>query len=604
MSPWRALAGAAGLALAVTACKAPRPDTGSEPVSPAALPRAAADTDAGAPLPPGVLASARGEHGEIRVEEGNGVRRLTIDEEVVATVPIGSGAAPPAPDPLAAMIHALRPGARSALVIGLGGGKMVDDLATAGLDVTAIEMEPKVVEFARTYFGFRGKATVEDGMRFLRHDTGTYDVVVLDAFLGMQAPYDLTRRRALAMMRAHTADGGLTVVRGLGEPRDFLWAGIVRDLRGGDDTHVDLLGSGVGSEVQMLYAVASGQPLSYDATSGLTLAPVRTDDGGPAWAEPALVADGESRSVRLVGYVTRLREDGELALDLPHWQTGALRYLLHGDAAASLAARIAGVKRFPTDGDAGGTLHDVLGGGGEKSSDVRFSPLAAELEGVVKLRAVVDASSPQANGDARLLPQGGALYDLEVTRVVWTLDRKTWRAARKKAAPHLRKAVRLIGKAELGLAAAELRAYLPQIEPSLRPFMPPYAEVEQLAGAIDQEALELPGELTEVELAAACDRVATGAEKHPLAAADAQTLRDALRSCSLDHYRRAARDPKAPGAILAAKRLLAIYSSPGPGADADAYQHARETLEKKYRVLHPLPDPPERSDEPTDDPPE
>lgn len=604
MSPWRALLGAAGIALAVTACKAPRPDTGSEPVSPATLPQAAAVTDAGAPLPPGVLASARGQHGEIRVEESGGVRRLTIDEAVVTTVPIGTDAPPPAPDPLATLIRTLRPGARRALVIGLGGGKTVDDLAAAGLDVTAIEMEPKVVEFAREYFGFRGKATVEDGMRFLRHDKGTYDVVVLDAFLGMQAPYDLTRRRALRMMRAHTGEGGLTVVRGLGEPRDFLWAGIVRDLGRGDDTHVALLGSGVGSEVQMLYAVAGDQPLSYQASSGMALAPVRTGDGGPAWAEPALVTSGESRTVRLVGYVTRLGKDGPLALDLPHWQTGALRYLLHGDAANMLAARISGVRRFPTDGDAGGTLHDVLGGGGVDGSDVRFSPLAAELEGTVKLRAVVDGAAPQAGGDALLLPQGGALYDLEVTRVVWTLDRKTWRAARKKAAPHLRKAVRLIGKAELGLAAAELRDYLPIIEPSLRPFMPPYAEVETLAGAVDQEALELPGELTEVELAAACDRVATAAERHPLAAADARALRDALRSCSLDHYRRAAKDPRAPDAILAAKRLLAIYSSPGPGADADAYQHAREALEKKYRVLHPLPEPPERSDEPTDDVPE
>jgi len=69
-----------------------------------------------------VLASARGEHGEIRVEESAGMRRLTIDEAVVTEVPTGNGAAPPAPDPLAGLVHALRPGARSALVIGLGGG--------------------------------------------------------------------------------------------------------------------------------------------------------------------------------------------------------------------------------------------------------------------------------------------------------------------------------------------------------------------------------------------------------------------------------------------------------------------------------------------------
>jgi len=591
------------------ACKAPRPDTSSEPVSPAALPQAAADSDAGVALPPGVLASTRGEHGEIRVEESAGTRRLTIDEAVLASVPLGADAPPATPDPIVTLVHALRPDARRALVIGIGAGKTVDDLGAAGLQVTAIEMEPKVVEFARTYFGFRGKATVMDGMRFLRHDKGTYDLVLMDAFLGMQAPYDLTRRRALSMMRAHTSEGGLTVVRGLGEPRDFLWDGIIRGLRYGAGPHyVALLGGGVGTEVQTLYAVAGRQPLSYEATDDLTIGPVRTARGGPAWAEPARVTGAGSHTVRLVGYVTRLREGGAVALDLPHREKGALRYVLHGDAAAGLAKRIAGVKRFPTDGklasdgDASGTLHDVLGGGGVDGSDVRFSPLAAELEGTARLRTVVDPDTE--DGGARLLPHGGALYDVEVTRVVWTLDRPTWRAARKNAAPHLRKAVRLIGRAELGLAAAELRAYLPAIEPDLRPFMPPYAEVEKLAGAIDAEALELPGSLTELELAAACDRVATAAEADPLNAADARTLRDALRACSLDHYRRAAKDPKAPDAILAAKRLLAIYSSPGPGADAGAYQHAREMLTKKYRVLHPLDDPPERGDEPTDDPPE
>ncbi len=620
MSPWRALAGAAGLVLILGACKAPRPEPGSEPVTPAAMPQAAAANDAGDALPPGVLASARGAHGEIRVEESGGTRRLTIDEAVLATVPIGNDAAPAGPDPLVTLVHALRPDAKSALVIGLGSGKTVDDLGAAGLQVTAIELEPKVIEYARTYFGFRGAATVADGMRFLRRDEGTYDLVLMDAFLGMQAPYDLTRRRALKMMRAHTRSGGLTVVRGLGEPRDFLWDGIVKGLRSGaGQSFVALLGSGVGTEVQTLYAVAGDQPLSYAATSGLAMWPVRTADEGPEWAEPALVAGGATRTVRLVGYVTRLREDGELALDLPHWEKGALRYVLHGDAAAELAARLGHTKSLPTDGtiasdgNAGGTLRDVLGGGGVERSDVRFSPLAAEIEGTVRLRAVVDPDAaprgPQvgagaAEDDARLLPYGGALYDLEVTRVVWTLGRDTWRAARKKAAPHLRKAVRLIGKAELGLAAAELRQYLPLIEPALRPFMPPQAEVKQLADAVDSEALELPGSLTEVELAAACDRIATAAETHPLDAADARALRDALRRCSLDHYQRAASDPKTPDAILAAKRLLAIYSAPGPGADADVYEAKRQALEKKYRVLHPLLNPPERGDDPTDDPPE
>ncbi|HUH01456.1 MAG TPA: methyltransferase domain-containing protein [Kofleriaceae bacterium] len=566
--------------------------------------------DADPSLPVGVLASSRGTFGEVRVEETGGQRRLVIDGIVQGAQPIGEGAERQGPDALVALIRTARPSARTVLCIGLGTGKTATDLTRAGLQVTTVEIEPAVIEYARRFFDFDGTVIQADGMQHLRTSTERYDVVLMDAFIGMDPPNDLVSSRGVRAMRERTAPRGLIIIRGLGEPRDFLYARIRADLRNGRSPwFVDFLGSGVGAEVQNLYLVASEAAINFVNVAGLPMWPVRGDDDGPAWAEPAAV--GDQRQIRIVGYVVRLRESGALALDLPHWEMGSVRYLLAGAPAAELAALLhtaGGVApSFPTagdiasDGDSSHTLREVLGGGGSKRSDVRFSPLIAIVEGTASLRSVVhpDAAAgvpAEIRGDAPtdpLLPYGGALYDLQVHRIAWTLDRARWSAVSKRGAPHVRAATAAIAAGKLAAAAASLGAYLEVVTPAVEPFMPPRADMTRVVDALQTVAADLGAQRGPFAVAVACDRATVTLDERPLDAAAAVRMRAALQDCALASYEREAANHRNPNAISAAKRLfylwdqLALTSAQQARAD-----RKRADLDRKYRGPNPSPEPP------------
>lgn len=573
-------------------------------------PAPAAAFDADPALPVGVLASSRGNFGEVRVEEGDGQRRLVIDGMVQGVRPIGEGAERQGPDALVSLIRTARPTARTVLCIGLGTGKTATDLSRAGLEVTTVEIEPAVIEYARRFFDFEGTVIQADGMQHLRKSTKHYDVVLMDAFIGMDPPNDLVSSRGIRAMRERTAPRGLTIIRGLGEPRDFLFARIRNDLRDGRGPgFVEFFGSGVGAEVQNLYLVASDAAINFVNVAGLPMWPVHGDADGPAWAEPTAV--GEQREIRVVGYVVRLRESGALALDLPHWEMGAVRYLLAGTPVVELAAMLqhaAGASpSFPTagdiqsDGDASHTLREVLGGGGAKRSDVRFSPLIVIVEGTASLRSVVDpdaasAVPPSVRGDAPadpLLPYGGALYDLQVHRVNWTLDRTRWSAVSKRGAAHVTAARAAIAAGKLAAAAASLRAYLEVIATVVEPFMPPRADMARVVDALQTAADALGVQRGPFAVAVACDRATVALDERPLDASAAVRMRTALQECALVSYEREAANHRNPHAIPAAKRLFYLWEhltlTSAQQARAD---RKRADLERKYRGPNPSPEPP------------
>ena len=106
----------------------------------------------------------------------------------------------------------------------------------------------------------------------------------------------------------------------------------------------------------------------------------------------------------------------------------------------------------------------MLGGGGAKRSDVRFSPVVAALEGRARFRSLVHPDSRYQRGrdgkrpagpvgDARL-PYGGVLYDLEVTRVLWVLDKAGWAALQSRLRPLLRPAELALRKGRFAAASA------------------------------------------------------------------------------------------------------------------------------------------------------
>ena len=538
----------------------------SQPTRTDTEPDTAGATPATRPDPPAsgerVLARARGRDGaEIRVEEAGGRRLLYIGDTLHAAVPwAGDGPDPAATDPLVDLIHAVRPEARTALVIGLGSGRTAGDLARLGLQVTAVEIEPAVIELAREHFGYRGEAIAADGLEYLRGHEGRFDIILMDAFShGAEPPAQLVSQEALSLMRRSTAAGGITALRLHAAPGAELVTGVRRMLgRTRAGAHYDqLFGSGLGGERQNLYLLASDRPISAASARGLPLWPLAADElalgavTGPA-GEPS--GDGRTigREVTLVGYVHRM-PGGGLALDLPHQEMGAVRYLLVGAAIDRLSRARPADARFPTrgdiasDGDTRRTLRPLLGGGGAKRSDLRFSPLVAAVTGRARLLALVhpDAASripASVRGESvtdERIPWGGALYQLDVAEVHWQLDQDGWLELAPRLAPHVTAAAAALDTGDLAAASAALAAYRAELAGALGAhgeLVPLHRAVGTWQAGLEADARRAADQGgTPFARAAACDRAL-----HRLGPAGelgpGEALAAALHRCAVGGY--------------------------------------------------------------------
>lgn len=121
------------------------------------------------------------------------------------------------------LLFSVRPAARRLLVIGGGGFAFPKLVATEhpGVRTDVVELEASVIEAARRWFFLdeaveRARATggdlrviVADGRAYLEHDAaaGTYDAVVLDAFVGAEPVRALATVEALRLARRALAPG-------------------------------------------------------------------------------------------------------------------------------------------------------------------------------------------------------------------------------------------------------------------------------------------------------------------------------------------------------------------------------------------------------------
>ena len=163
-----------------------------------------------------VVARVQSGSGLLQVMDyAGGVRELLINGANQGGVELATGAASrPFSDYLSMVGHRYHPHARSALLIGLGSGALARTLRGMQLEVTAIEIEPRIVELARAHFGLPAAVhtVVADARTFMAHDDAHYDLVFLDAFAGESTPWYLLTREGLLAAKARLAPGGLLVI--------------------------------------------------------------------------------------------------------------------------------------------------------------------------------------------------------------------------------------------------------------------------------------------------------------------------------------------------------------------------------------------------------
>lgn len=125
----------------------------------------------------------------------------------------------------------------SALVIGLGGGTIPSFLRKKFPDMTidAVDIDPGVVEVAKSHFGFREdakmRAHVEDGRRFVEKTQQRYDLIFLDGFGTDSVPAHLTTREFLQSVRRILTPHGITIGNLWGRESNRLYDSMVKTYR-------------------------------------------------------------------------------------------------------------------------------------------------------------------------------------------------------------------------------------------------------------------------------------------------------------------------------------------------------------------------------------
>ena len=192
-------------------------------------------------------------NGVVRVTQNfRGVRFLRFGDgdEVQSAIDLNNPAAIVAPYvrvSLAAFSFSGRKPLR-VLVIGMGAGSQAV-FARRFLDgvvVDAVEVDSVVVDTARSFFGFQSdqhlSAHVADGRRFVEEVSRPYDVVLIDAFNGVDVPPHLVTADFFQAVRRALAPGGVVASNVLFRDISPRYDSIVKTMN-------DALGEGVSAFV-------------------------------------------------------------------------------------------------------------------------------------------------------------------------------------------------------------------------------------------------------------------------------------------------------------------------------------------------------------------
>jgi spermidine synthase len=191
-------------------------------------------------LPPGftLLDRAHSLYGLVEVidDASRDVRFLRVDHSIIGAEVRRTRESAFSFVYLLELVRFMRPDARALLQLGLGTGSLLTALAPYGIVSDFVEIDPAVIRFASSYFGFtpNGAAFTEDARTFLNRTERKYDIVVHDTFTGGSTPAHLLSREVLGKVKTILKPGGLLVLNFVGgtagAEAEASWA-VARTLR-------------------------------------------------------------------------------------------------------------------------------------------------------------------------------------------------------------------------------------------------------------------------------------------------------------------------------------------------------------------------------------
>ena len=113
---------------------------------------------------------------------------------------------------------------KNALIIGLGGGIIANQFRYfhPEIVVDGVEIDPKVIQVARTYFALRSDASVfnQDGRIFVTLSKKKYDIIIIDAYTKqVYIPFHLTTLEFFTQLKDRLSEQGI-VAMNVSAPRE------------------------------------------------------------------------------------------------------------------------------------------------------------------------------------------------------------------------------------------------------------------------------------------------------------------------------------------------------------------------------------------------
>lgn len=162
-----------------------------------------------------VIYAAGSPYGEIKVVDGNSGRSLLLSGIVQGQMDEAGRPANKYFYFMDSLVHAYKPEAKDALVLGLGIGAMPRILKEREISVDTVEIDPVVVDAARNYFGFNdemGRIYIDDGRYFVENSSNSYDCIFLDVYASDVIPYHLFSVESFFAMNRILRRDGLLVI--------------------------------------------------------------------------------------------------------------------------------------------------------------------------------------------------------------------------------------------------------------------------------------------------------------------------------------------------------------------------------------------------------
>ena len=103
------------------------------------------------------------------------------------------------------------------LVLGNGTGTyatMMKDYLHCDCDITAIEIDQGIIDLSYKYFKMNEDVNVvcDDGRNFIARDNNTYDIILVDAYSSISAPFHMTTVEFFTLVKEHLNDDGIMMM--------------------------------------------------------------------------------------------------------------------------------------------------------------------------------------------------------------------------------------------------------------------------------------------------------------------------------------------------------------------------------------------------------